>query len=142
MAAYELREVLDGLAAQLAASRADRHTWLPYLDRLLAAEQRAAAAADFRAFDQSAADFHVAITHMADNKFLVSQAGLIRLTMQVLGPVPELDETSARRCVREHRNIRDAIEQGRPAEAEAAARTHVRHRLALLEAPRPTAVDS
>jgi DNA-binding GntR family transcriptional regulator len=130
--AYEARGVMDGLAARLAAQRPDRHGWLPYLDRLLAAEQRLVAEPASRARRQAGADFHAAITHLSGNRFLVSQLSLIDLTIQVLAPDELLDETAARRAVREHRAIRDAIERGDGPQAEALARDHVDGHLSRL----------
>jgi DNA-binding GntR family transcriptional regulator len=140
VAALQVRGVLDGLAARLAASRADRHSWLPYLDRLLAAELRLVAEPRSRALRQATADFHTAVTHMSANRFLVSQLGLVHLTIQVLTPDEVLDETTARRTVRDHRALRDAIERGDGELAESLARAHIEGRLALLGTPHPHAV--
>lgn len=139
VAALQVRGVLDGLAARLAAQRAERHSWLPYLDRLLAAEQRLAHEPCSRALRRVAADFHVAVTHLSSNRFLVSQLGLVHLTVQVLTPDEVLDETAARRTIRDHRAIRDAIERGDGDHAEVLARAHIEGRLALLGNTDPTA---
>lgn len=134
IAACDVRAVLDGLAASLAAARPGRRDWLPYLDRTLAAQRRLIEEPDARGYAQLAADFHVAIRHMSDNKFLISQAGLIRLSLQVLGADDVLDAPAARRAVRERHGIRDAIASGRPEEAEALARRHVQTQAAALKA--------
>lgn len=131
-AAYEARTVFDGLSAQLAASRPDRGNWLPYLDRLLVAGHGAASASDGRALAQAIADFHVALAYMSENKFLIAQVGLIRLTVQVLDSFDDLDPASAANCVQECEAIRDAIDQGSPDGAEVAARAHAACRIARI----------
>jgi DNA-binding GntR family transcriptional regulator len=137
VAALQVRGVLDGLAARLAAAQPDRHSWLPYLDRLLAEERRLAAEPSSRELRQTIADFHAAITHLSGNRFLVSQLGLVHLTVQVLTPDAVLDETAARRTIRDHRAIRDAIEHGDGEAAETLARAHIDGLLALLGNVRP-----
>jgi DNA-binding GntR family transcriptional regulator len=139
VAAYQVRGVLDGVAARLAAHQPERHHWLPYLDRLLVEEQTLGVDPHSRALRQTTADFHAAITHMSGNRFLISQLGLVHLTIQVLTPEVLLDETSVRRTLRDHRAVRDSIESGDGTRAEALARQHIEDRIDLLASVDPPA---
>lgn len=137
IAAHEARGVLEGLAARLAASRNDRGDWLPYLDRTLALQSQLLDESDPWGYAQAAADFHMALAHMSGNRFVISQAGLIRLCLHVLGPVNIRDGDMAQRSIRERKDIRDAIDAGSPDTAEELARTHIEGRIAHLQGKDP-----
>jgi DNA-binding GntR family transcriptional regulator len=129
LSAYALREMIDGLAARLAASRGT-----PALDRVLRAsvgEQRAAVAAqDVRQYRRANLGFHVALIEAAGNPLLLSQVALVRVTSRsaaVVGP------GRRRAAVAEHDAIMGAVQARQPYEAEAAARAHVRATVAVLE---------
>jgi DNA-binding GntR family transcriptional regulator len=129
LSAYLLREMIDGLAARLAAARGTAA-----VDRMLRAsvrEQRAAVAVDdVRRYRRANLGFHVVLIEAAGNPLLLGQVPLVRATSRsavAVGP------GRRRAAVAEHDAIAGAVRARQPDEAEAAARAHVRATLALLE---------
>ncbi|HEY8723674.1 MAG TPA: GntR family transcriptional regulator [Gaiellaceae bacterium] len=124
LAAYELRAVVDGVAARLAAKNPS--AVVPALESLLKIQRRALEPWDPAAYTIANVEFHEAIITAADNEFVQAQAPLVRITSQVFAPVKVLDVTRAQAAVEEHRHIRDAIASGKAATAERVARYHIR----------------
>lgn len=131
LAAYELRAVVDGLAARLAAqkpavARAAR------LDRVI--EQQRAALDPWRPrlYTQANVDFHEQILHLTGNEFVIAQTPVLRMTAQVFAPVALIEPSGARRAVGEHRAIHDAITSGATVDAERLARAHIDRTVAQL----------
>lgn len=123
--AYELREVVDGVAARLAAERCDAQT----LDRLTAiiAEQHGALDPwDPITYTRTNVEFHVAIMEAARNEFLAPQTALVRMTAQVFTPALAMSRERAVRAVAEHDEILAAIRARDGAAAERLARAHIR----------------
>lgn len=131
-ALYEVREVLEGLAARLAVENAGRRL----IDRLrdtLTEHEEAVATADLDRHQQADMRFHSLIRQAGGNDEVIrtlddiqAQIRLAMRTTTVTG--------GPRYAVADHRAILTAIESGDPAEAERAARAHIaRLRLVLLE---------
>jgi len=130
--AYELREVIDGLAARLAAERGRAHA-AARLEPLLA-EQRAALdpwAPD--KYTDANVRFHAAIFELADNQFLNGQLPVVRMTAQVFTPKALLSQERVYSAIAEHMAIVGAVTQGDAARAEALARGHIRHSITALK---------
>ncbi len=124
LAAYELRAVVDGLAARLAARR-PAAARAARLDRLIA-EQRAAL--DPWApglYTRANVEFHEQIVHLTGNEFVIAQAPILRMTAQVFAPVALIERAGASRAVGEHEAIHDAIVSGATVDAERLARAHI-----------------
>ncbi|WP_210494509.1 GntR family transcriptional regulator [Patulibacter sp. SYSU D01012] len=126
--AYAVREVLDGLAARLAAERA---TPADVDDlRAMLARQRAvtgdAGAFDAGAYTQANVAFHARIVAIAANEFVTGQLPLVPLTSQVFVPQRLVAEDRARGAVAEHERIVAAIAAGDGPQAEERARQHIR----------------
>lgn len=130
--AYELREVIDGLAARLAAERGHAEA-ASRLEPLLEAQR---AALDPWAPDKYTAanvGFHGAIFDMADNDMLREQMVVVRMTAQVFTPTALLSQKRVFSAVAEHLGIAEAIGDGDAARAETLARNHIRHSIAELK---------
>ena len=120
--AYAVRETLEGMAARLAAERADgaqRRGLLTLLERVEASATRDQAA-------QVEADlaFHRRVAELSANP------SLIRALETLAGHVTPLkvhtrDHNAADATTRQHRAVADAIERGDGGAAEAAMRAHV-----------------
>ncbi|PSK95883.1 DNA-binding GntR family transcriptional regulator [Murinocardiopsis flavida] len=131
-AIYDVREVLEGLAARLAVENSGRRLVVALHDAL-AEHERAVRAGDVAAITAADMRFHALVRQASGNTEVVrllddvqTQVRLAMRTTQVTaGP---------RQSVDDHRAILTAIESGDPAAAELAARAHI-HRLrsALLD---------
>lgn len=124
-AAYELREMLDGLAARLAAGAADelrRGGLVEIIDR----QQAALDPWDHQTYTRANVEFHKAVMDLADNEYLSAQLPIVRMTSQVFGPVRLLEPGHAIVAVEQHRRIAAAIAAGDPDASERSARAHIR----------------
>ncbi|MEJ2864447.1 GntR family transcriptional regulator [Actinomycetospora flava] len=134
LAAYELRAVVDGLAARLTARSRPGPTRCRDLRRTLAAQRAALDPWSPRAYTGANVDFHEQILHLSGNEFLVAEAPVLRMTAQVFAPVALVDPARARRAIAEHEAIASAIEAGREDDAERLARAHIRTTIDELRA--------
>lgn len=136
--AYVVREVLDGLAARLAAERAGAED-VAQLRTLLARQREALDGPhgfDAGSYTQANIAFHAAIVDLAGNDFIAGQLPLLPLTAQVFAPKKLVEEDRARGAVAEHELILAAIESGDGAGAEEHARQHIRVTIERLERSR------
>jgi DNA-binding GntR family transcriptional regulator len=121
---YDLREVLDGLAARLAAQRADAAT-LSRLEKLLRRQaecvERRSAAQWFPAH----VAFHEEIVKAAGNGHLARQSAVVRLSIRHFHPLLLRTEHRLENAYREHRAIYDAIRTHDADGAERLARAHI-----------------
>ena len=133
LAAYQMREMVDGLAARLAAEHRDEA--LPARLRDLIEQQRGAVAEwDPGRYTQTNVEFHGAIMAAADNQFVTAQLPLVHMTARVFAPVAHVDRSRAEMAVQEHVPIADAIAAGDADESERLARAHIRQTIASLPA--------
>ena len=131
---YELREVVDGLAARLAAKQGINSATAKRLHRALVELRRAS---DPRALTRRApahADFHATIAEASGNRHMLGQIPMIRFTAQMgTRYVQHLDGQARLEALMRieegkgnHGAILQAIEQGDARKAERAARDHIR----------------
>jgi DNA-binding GntR family transcriptional regulator len=129
LSAYGVREVIDGLAARLAAGHAE-----PRLQERLAAalaEQRTAASSGHRRrYTRANMAFHAAIIDGSGNPLLHSHMWLVRSTSRA---AVLLGLERMRHALTEHQAILTAVCGGQAEQAEAAARAHVRTTIETLE---------
>jgi DNA-binding GntR family transcriptional regulator len=122
LSAYVVREVLDGLAARLAA----RHGG-PGIERRCRAaldDQRAAVNADDRLrYMRADISFHATFIDGSGNQVLRRQWSPIRFTAR---SAMLLALARLRQAVQEHEAILGAVSRGEPTQAERVARAHVR----------------
>lgn len=125
LAAYEMREIVDGLAARLAAESTDgdaREGLKAHIDY-----QRSALEPWHPAgYTLRNVEFHIAVIELSDNEFVAGQIPLVRMTSQVFMPVGPVEEERATLAVAEHDDIAIAIADGDAEAAERLARRHIR----------------
>jgi DNA-binding GntR family transcriptional regulator len=133
LAAYQLREMVDGLAARLAAGKGDS-ALVGRLRGLIEQQRPAVADWDPARYTQTNVEFHGAIMEATGNQFVVAQLPLVHMTSRVFAPVAHVDPSRAEMAITEHVGIADAIERGDGDEAERVARAHIRQTIASLPA--------
>ncbi|RYE39716.1 MAG: GntR family transcriptional regulator [Hyphomicrobiales bacterium] len=131
IAAYQLRAVVDGLAARLVAE-SPHHTRTRELRQAIALQVRAIDPWDAQQYSNCNVAFHERITDLTGNEFVRGETSLIRMTAQVFTPVAVVERDSAVRAIDEHKEILEAIEAGDGPRAERLARNHIEHTIAEL----------
>ena len=140
--AYELRAVVDGLAARLAASSRPGASRRRDLRRVIATQRSALRPWSPRAYTGANVDFHEQILHLSANEFVIGQAPVLRMTAQVFAPVALIEPAHAVRAIGEHEAIADAIEAGEPHDAEHLARSHIQTTIDQLRAAHGDGADA
>ncbi|WGV17356.1 GntR family transcriptional regulator [Fuscovulum ytuae] len=118
---YEMRAVLEGTAARLAA-RAASEIELAELAALNAELAASPAGPDAREVNRQ---FHRSLLDAARNRFLLKSMSALQKTLLILGPTTLADPDRAVAAVAEHAAVLAALEARDGAAAEAAMRTHV-----------------
>lgn len=118
---YEMRAVLEGTAARLAA-RAASGIELGELSALHAELAAAPAGAQARELNRQ---FHRSLIDAAKNRFLVKAMSALQKTMLILGPTTLADPTRAADAVAEHAYVLAALQNRDGLAAEEAMRRHV-----------------
>lgn len=133
---YAVREVMEGLAARLAA----RHASAPeiaLLYEMIKADERLSAP---KAQAQANKRFHRQLHLSSHNRYLIETLGPVRRSLSLLGDTTFSAEGRIESSNAEHRRIVDAIAARDGDVAEAAARAHIVSAYAVrlrLEAARP-----
>lgn len=118
---YEMRAVLEGTAARLAA-RAASEIELAELAALNAELTASPAGPDAREVNRQ---FHRSLLDAARNRFLLKSMSALQKTLLILGPTTLADPDRAVAAVAEHAAVLAALEARDGAAAEAAMRRHV-----------------
>jgi DNA-binding GntR family transcriptional regulator len=121
MELYEMRAVLDGTAARLAARTATGGE----LDELAAINDTMAQAAAPTDLARANALFHTLLRDAARNRFLVGSMRSLDAVLLLLGPSAMHLPDRAREAVGEHRQVLAALAARDGAAAEAAMRRHL-----------------
>ena len=130
-AAYQLREMIDGLAARLAAQSPDAAARAALPDRLAA--QRAALDPWVPGeYTRENVSFHLALIELSGNDYLAAEAPIVRMTSQVFTPVEIVEPQHAKLAVAQHEQIVEAITAGDGDAAERLARAHIRSTMARI----------
>ena len=124
LAAYEVRRVIDGLAARLAAREASRAEIIK-LQKTIEAQERALSPWDASAYTAANVEFHGQIMKMSGNEFVMAQTPILRMTAQVFTPVAVVGPRRAEMAVTQHREVYDAIAARAPEVAEPKAMAHI-----------------
>lgn len=124
VALYDLREVLDGLAARLAAGRRAA-AGLTRLERALGRMATSVERGDPTHWFPAHVLFHEEIMRAAGNSHLARLAAVVRLSIRQFHPVLLQTATRLADANREHRQIFEAIAARDPQAAERAARAHI-----------------
>ena len=129
---YEMRTVLEGTAARLAARTASE-VERAELDAI--SSEMATVRADDRRLSELNRDFHRTLLNAARNRFLVDAVAGLEKTLLILGPSTMEDSTRARQAQAEHEAVLAAVHAGDADGAEARMREHIRaaHRSRLRQ---------
>jgi DNA-binding GntR family transcriptional regulator len=130
---YELREVLDGIAARRVAALPSREALVERLTSLVVAQTAAVAQRDLAGYGDLDVRFHQEILEAAGNGRLRHVAenmiGQLRLGRATSARVPGRPSAA----LSEHEEIVAAIAAGQPQQAERLARRHVRRSANALD---------
>lgn len=127
---YDLRAVLEGAAAAMAARHAAPRD-LEILQRLIDQESELPERPDVRYRHNRL--FHEALYEAAHNRFLVKSLQALHNSMALLGRTTLASKGRAALAHAEHRGIVDAIVRREPDEADHLAREHVNRALAVRQ---------
>lgn len=127
---YRLREVLEGLACNLAAANASPADMKEF-ERIMAGMRRATLENDLKKFPELDAQFHLQIVRCADNARLSQFLDALWATtpLQSYQHSPALTARRITVSVGEHQTILDAIREGNSKQAEEAMYAHARSAL-------------
>jgi DNA-binding GntR family transcriptional regulator len=131
LSAYQLREVIDGLAARLAAGSPDA-AGQAALNEMIERQRAALDPWTPPEYTRENVAFHTAVMALAANEYVAAQAPIVRMTSQVFTPVAILEAAHAARAVDQHTEIAAAIVARDPEEAERLARAHIRSTIERL----------
>jgi len=121
---YDLREVLDGLAARLAAQHASPAS-LARLEGSLARMAQCLARNDANQWFEAHVAFHDEIFQASGNARLIGLSAVVKLSIQRFHPVLLRTPHRLADADREHRGIHAAIAAGEGERAERLARSHI-----------------
>jgi DNA-binding GntR family transcriptional regulator len=121
---YDVREVLDGLAARLAAERRPPES-LARLERALGRMAQCLARGDANRWFPAHVAFHDEIFRASGNRRLQALSAVVRLSIRHFHPLLLTTATRLADAYREHRTIFEAIAAGDGAAAEGHARRHI-----------------
>ncbi|MFD4195001.1 MULTISPECIES: GntR family transcriptional regulator [Amycolatopsis] len=139
--AYQLRAVVDGLAARLAAENNRGGGLIRQLRRAIEVQRAAVDPWTPRDYTDSNVDFHEHVIHLSGNDFVIGQLPILRMTAQVFAPVALVRPESAIRAIAEHTAIADAIEAGDGQAAERLARAHIEATISELKQKKTSAAE-
>ncbi len=122
MELYEMRAVLDGAAARLAA-----HAALPIeIDELAAINDELSAAPDAAEAFRLNRVFHAALLNAAKNRFLHRSMNGLQKALMILGPTTLAEAERFDKAVQEHRAVIEALRARDGARAEQLMRDHIK----------------
>lgn len=124
MELYEMRTVLEGTAARLAA-RAASPVELEELQAIN--EEMAAARNDSATLVRLNRQFHTRLLDAARNRFLLQSMASVEMTLMILGPSSMESPERAQQALDEHRALLEALFARDGAAAENAMREHMEH---------------
>lgn len=121
MELYEMRAVLEGTAARLAARAASDVE----LDELVALNEQLIESGTGPEAARLNRIFHATLLDAAKNRFLARSMASLHRAMMILGPTTLSDGNRAEAAAAEHRDILDALQARDGDAAEKAMRTHI-----------------
>ena len=129
MELYEMRAVLEGTAARLAARAASDME----LDELIALNAEMAIATETATAYELNRQFHMTLLDAAKNRYLVKSVNALQKTLLILGPTTLVEPIRAQDAVTEHNAILVALRDRDGMRAETAMRAHIEaaHRVRL-----------
>lgn len=129
MELYEMRTVLEGTAARLAARAASDIE----LDELSALNDELATAPDAKRAYELNRQFHMTLLDAAKNRYLTKSVIALQKTLMILGPSTLLEPARAQQAVAEHRDLLVALKNRDGGQSESLMRAHIEaaHRVRL-----------
>lgn len=124
LAAYELRSVVDGLAARLSTVEMDE-AGIAELEAIVVAQEKSLDPWIPVDYTKLNIEFHEAILRATENEFLIAQIVLLRMTAQIFSPSLGVPQSVAINAVQQHRAILAAIRDRDAVSAEKFARHHI-----------------
>jgi DNA-binding GntR family transcriptional regulator len=121
MELYEMRAVLEGTAARLAARAASDME----LDELAALNAEMAGTIDTATAYELNRQFHMTLLDAAKNRYLVKSVNALQKTLLILGPTTLIEPIRATQAVQEHEVVLAALRDRDGQRAEAAMRAHI-----------------
>ncbi|AUC55172.1 GntR family transcriptional regulator [Sagittula sp. P11] len=121
MELYEMRAVLEGTAARLAARAASDIE----IEELIDMNQQMAQLGNAPEAFVLNRQFHAALLDAAKNRFLARSIHTLQKALMILGPTTLTEPDRAAKAVEEHFGVLDAIKAREGALAEAAMRAHI-----------------
>ncbi len=121
MELYEMRAVLEGTAARLAARAASDIE----IEELIDMNQQMAQLGNAPEAFVLNRQFHAALLDAAKNRFLARSIHTLQKALMILGPTTLTEPDRAAKAVEEHFGVLDAIRAREGALAEAAMRAHL-----------------
>ena len=118
---YEMRAVLEGTAARLAARAASDIE----IEELIDMNQQMAQLGNAPEAFVLNRQFHAALLDAAKNRFLARSIHTLQKALMILGPTTLTEPDRAAKAVEEHFGVLDAIRAREGALAEAAMRAHI-----------------
>jgi DNA-binding GntR family transcriptional regulator len=131
LAAYRVREVIDGLAARLVAELGLDESRRS-LTEAIEAQRRALEPWTPGEYTTANIRFHQMILELSGNEFLVAQLPIVHMTSRVFMPFEVVEHGRATQAVEEHLAVVHAIAAGDGDEAERLARAHVARTIGSL----------
>ena len=122
--AYELRSVVDGLAARLATVQMDE-TDIAELEGIVAAQEDSLDPWVPANYTKLNIAFHELILRATKNEFLIAQIVLLRMTAQIFNPSMGIPQSVAINAIRQHGAILAAIRDRDAVLSEQLARHHI-----------------
>jgi len=121
MELYEMRSVLEGTAARLAARSASDIE----IDELIALNEDLSAASSSETASMLNRQFHQALLHSTKNRFLAKSMDSLQKSLMILGPTTLTHPDRAERAITEHKHILAAVRARDGDAAERAMRAHI-----------------
>lgn len=124
LAAYELRSVVDGLAARLAVDQMTE-AGVDNLERIVREQEFSLDPWVPTDYTRLNIEFHESIIRSTKNEFLIAQIVLLRMTAQIFSPSVGVPRSVAINAVKQHQGILAAIRRRDREAAERLARDHI-----------------
>jgi DNA-binding GntR family transcriptional regulator len=129
--AYELRSVIDGLAARL-ATKEITESQIEELQTVMSQQEASLEPWVPAEYTRLNIRFHELIIQSTGNQFLIAELVLLRMTAQIFNPFVGVSKSVAVNAVQQHHQILDAITDRDPQRAELLARGHIETTLGRL----------
>ena len=124
---FDLRTVLEGLAARRAAENADPATFRRLAERFEGAHQQLAAGADPDSYYRLTAELDDAVDAACSNAYLTQALRGLRVHLARLRRLSQNDPARLAASAQEHAGIARALASGNPEVAAAATTLHLHH---------------